>query len=273
MFFIAKWTKMPLTVCGKYIFDKYALYDSFKICETKTVAFLSALEARYLPNPYHNSTHAADVLNSLFYLIKNTSVFEHLTELEIIWSTISSLGHDVGHMALTNRFLITNSHELAIKYNDNSVLESMHSAITFELLIESDKNLFVNLSPDDWSLARKIIIEMILSTDMAKHFELLWNLRAKINSGAEKDYSIPDERLYVLKFMLKCSDIAHAAKKTELHEIWSLKVIEEFFNQGDIEKDIGQPVSMYCDRETTKIAKSQAGFILNLVLPLYEACN
>ena len=31
--------------------------------------------------------------------------------------------------------------------------------------------------------------------------------------------------------------------------------------------------SMYCDRETTHIPKSQAGFIRNICLPLFEAWN
>lgn len=33
------------------------------------------------------------------------------------------------------------------------------------------------------------------------------------------------------------------------------------------------PPSMYCDRETTHIPKSQAGFIKNICLPLFEAWN
>ena len=45
---------------------------------------------------------------------------------------------------------------------------------------------------------------------------------------------------------------------------------EEFFKQGDIEKERGQSVSMYCDRDATDIPKSQAGFIKNICLPLYE---
>lgn len=47
-------------------------------------------------------------------------------------------------------------------------------------------------------------------------------------------------------------------------------MIEEFFRQGDIEKSKNQQVSMYCDRQTTDVAKSQAGFIRMIVLPLYE---
>ena len=33
------------------------------------------------------------------------------------------------------------------------------------------------------------------------------------------------------------------------------------------------PVSMYCDREKTDVSKSQAGFIKNIVLPIFESLN
>ena len=46
--------------------------------------------------------------------------------------------------------------------------------------------------------------------------------------------------------------------------------MEEFFRQGDLEKIKGIPVSMYCDRGNTNIGKSQAGFLRNICLPLYE---
>jgi hypothetical protein len=47
--------------------------------------------------------------------------------------------------------------------------------------------------------------------------------------------------------------------------------MEEFFKQGDLEKSKKLPVSMYCDRMTTNIPKSQAGFLKNICLPLYDA--
>ena len=33
------------------------------------------------------------------------------------------------------------------------------------------------------------------------------------------------------------------------------------------------PVSMYCDRDTTDIFKSQAGFLKNVCIPLYEVLS
>jgi hypothetical protein len=252
---------------------KHGLDKIFGIPEAMLEKLLDAIETRYLPNPYHNATHAADVMNSIFYLVKSSVINDYITNLELLGVIIASLGHDVGHFALTNRFLVATRHRIALKYNDSSVLENMHSAITFKLLARPEMDILLGLDETDWFAIRKIIVDMILATDMAKHFELLGQFRAKLNSSNEQDLSNNEERLFVLKYLLKCSDIGHAAKQVDLHEKWSLKVCEEFFNQGDIEKSSNMPVSMYCDRETTDIAKSQAGFIQNLVIPLYEVVN
>jgi 3',5'-cyclic-nucleotide phosphodiesterase len=124
-------------------------------------------------------------------------------------------------------------------------------------------------------LVRKIVIELVLATDMAKHFDFLGNFRAKLKSGASMAETVCDveERIYLMKIIIKCSDIGHAAKIQEIHEKWSAKVCEEFFTQGDMEKERGLPISMYCDRDSTDIAKSQAGFIANLVLPLFDCVH
>jgi cAMP-specific phosphodiesterase 4 len=50
-------------------------------------------------------------------------------------------------------------------------------------------------------------------------------------------------------------------------------VIDEFYAQGDLEKEKGIPVSMFCDRENGNIGKSQAGFIRNVSLILFETLN
>ena len=47
-------------------------------------------------------------------------------------------------------------------------------------------------------------------------------------------------------------------------------VIDVFFAQGDLEKCKHQLVSTYCDRETTDVDKSQAGFLKNICIPLYQ---
>merc|ERR1712146_609671 len=48
-------------------------------------------------------------------------------------------------------------------------------------------------------------------------------------------------------------------------------VLEEFFAQGDCEKEHGIPVSMFMDRTTTNLGTCQVGFMDALVSPLYNA--
>ena len=47
--------------------------------------------------------------------------------------------------------------------------------------------------------------------------------------------------------------------------------MEEFYAQGDAEKELGIAVSMNCDRRTVSVAKSQVGFITFLVGPVFKA--
>ena len=54
---------------------------------------------------------------------------------------------------------------------------------------------------------------------------------------------------------------------------WSLRVLEEFFNQGDREKEEGLPVTPLCDRLTTSLPASQINFLEFIVAPLFiQAC-
>lgn len=185
-------------------------------------------------------------------------------------SIIAALGHDVGHPGVTNRFLVNNRDDIAIQYNDNSVLENMHSYKTFSLMSKPGCNLFENLSHEDWVKARKLIIEMILETDMSRHFEILGRFRTRAVVLSDLSLENMDDKILILSMGLKCADIGHSAKVPDLHDKWTRLVCDEFYNQGDTEKSRGQQVSMYCDRETSEIPKSQAGFLKNICIPLFE---
>jgi hypothetical protein len=46
--------------------------------------------------------------------------------------------------------------------------------------------------------------------------------------------------------------------------------MEEFFSQGDLEKNEKLPISFLCDRSSTNIPKSQINFINNIVTPCFK---
>lgn len=102
---------------------------------------------------------------------------------------ISAAAHDVDHPGRSSAFLCNSDSSLAILYNDMCVLESHHSALTFKLTLRDDKvNIFKNLDRETYKLVRSIIVDMILATEMTRHFEHL----AKFVSifGAENEVII-----------------------------------------------------------------------------------
>lgn len=193
-----------------------------------------------------------------------------MTSLDLLAVVLAALGHDVGHRALTNRFLVTNRDALALKYNDRSVLENMHCSITFSIMKTPECDLLRSLCLNDWTTIRKLIIEMILDTDMSKHFEVISIFKTRALVLSDLNLSDIDDKCTVLAMGLKCADIGHSAKDTPLHVRWSQLLAEEFYAQGDLEKSRKQTVSMYCDRNNTDLPKSQAGFLKNISLPLHE---
>jgi hypothetical protein len=74
----------------------------------------------------------------------------------------------------------------------------------------------------------------------------------------------------VLSSCVHTSDLSNPAKIQEVFDRWTELVYVEFFNQGDTEKTLGMNVSMLCDRNTTKINKSQVGFIQYVVIPQFD---
>jgi hypothetical protein len=57
-----------------------------------------------------------------------------LDDIEFASMIIGGACHDHEHPGVNNAFLIENREELAIKYNDVSVLENHHVASTFALI-------------------------------------------------------------------------------------------------------------------------------------------
>ena len=71
--------------------------------------------------------------------------------------------------------------------------------------------------------------------------------------------------------MVHLADISNPTKMWPLVLKWTDHLFIEFFNQGDQEKNRGLEISYLMNRETTNIARAQAGFIENLIQPSFQA--
>jgi len=73
-----------------------------------------------------------------------------------------------------------------------------------------------------------------------------------------------------MDFAIHSADISQKARPFEIDRQWVYLLFDEFFEQGDMEKQQGLPISMLCDRDTTKVAGSQPSFVDFVVMPLFQ---
>ena len=103
------------------------------------------------PNPYHNSIHAADVLQTTAHFCTTGSVQKRLRVIHGFALFVAALGHDYRHPGKTNAFLIHTQDDIAITYNDMSVLESFHAAELFKALLRPNMNILGGMDQVSWS--------------------------------------------------------------------------------------------------------------------------
>ena len=70
------------------------------------------------------------------------------------------------------------------------------------------------------------------------------------------------DKTKVLCLMLHSCDVSHPSKRWSLHHRWTARCMEEFFVQGDREKELGLEYSPLCDRHNTMVPQSQIGMYM-----------
>ncbi|XP_034038944.1 cAMP-specific 3',5'-cyclic phosphodiesterase 4D-like [Thalassophryne amazonica] len=266
----------PLTVTMYTVFQERDLLKSFKIPADTFITFMMTLEDHYHADvAYHNNIHAADVVQSTHVLLSTPALEAVFTDLEILSALFASAIHDVDHPGVSNQFLINTNSELALMYNDSSVLENHHLAVGFKLLQEDNCDIFQNLSKKQRQSLRKVVIDMVLATDMSKHMNLLADLKTMVETKKVTSLGVLlldnySDRIQVLQNMVHCADLSNPTKPLELYRQWTDRIMVEFFTQGDRERDKGMEISPMCDKHNASIEKNQVGFIDYIVHPLWE---
>ncbi|XP_015828317.1 3',5'-cyclic-AMP phosphodiesterase 4D isoform X8 [Nothobranchius furzeri] len=266
----------PLTVMMHTIFQERDLLKTFKIPLDTFITYLMTLEDHYHSDvAYHNNIHAADVTQSTHVLLSTPALEAVFTDLEILAAIFASAIHDVDHPGVSNQFLINTNSELALMYNDSSVLENHHLAVGFKLLQEENCDIFQNLTKKQRQSLRKMVIDIVLATDMSKHMNLLADLKTmvetkKVTSSGVLLLDNYSDRIQVLQNMVHCADLSNPTKPLQLYRQWTDRIMEEFFSQGDRERERGMEISPMCDKHNASVEKNQVGFIDYIVHPLWE---
>ena len=142
----------------------------------------------------------------------------------------------------------------------------MHISESFKLMYSNPNcNVFEGFDKEKYKKIRKQMIACVLSTDMSRH-----NLSINFLNKCLSDNNKPEDndKQDYMDLVIHTADISNPTKIFDIYFKWAKLVVEEFYDQGDKEKELGLKCS--CDRTKVTIYKNQLGFIDFIELPFFS---
>ncbi|KAJ1360839.1 cGMP-specific 3',5'-cyclic phosphodiesterase [Parelaphostrongylus tenuis] len=108
---------------------------------------------------------------------------------------------------------------------------------------------------------RHSIVEMVLATDISRHFEYIVRF-TKMNIVDVPDDAREGNSMTICNMLVKCADISNPTREWALCQRWAYRIVEEYFDQTREELEKGLPITMEVfDRLTCNVPLTQCGFI------------
>ncbi|KAK8896781.1 hypothetical protein M9Y10_014698 [Tritrichomonas musculus] len=252
-----------------YLFNLFGLMKEFKITNEMLFHFLSLIKESYNKVPYHNWIHAIDVTQFMAYQLHTTGLSNTFTKFEIFAMLVASICHDANHDGFTNQYNVKAQTPLGILFRNQSVMETHHCTVMINIMTRDEANLMHSLDENQSTKMWYLLINLILSTDMAKHFTIV-DQGNKMVDEKRKWQKDENDRLLVMELLIKAADISNVSRRFEIADRWASDLCEEFFRQGDLEKASGMDCSPNNDREHMEVENSQIAFYRSVCFPLFE---
>ena len=249
---------------------------------------------------FHNWHHVADVTQCLYTVLLKTGLNNALTTEQLIAVFLAAPAHDLDHRGRSNALEIAEETDIAKEFPDEKVraccwrlgicagceshltrarlqgpLENHHARLALKTLDDTD--ILANLSDVDKRVVRACLKNGILATDMGRHGAIMNGFKESIadleneeSNLRAADFFIPGEKGWLmLGMLLKCCDVSNPGRPISTADKWNMLVYDEFYAEGDIDRQRGRPLNPLHDKENNNIAKSSVGFIGFVVCPIY----
>jgi hypothetical protein len=239
-----------------FLLHKHKIFKSLKISMEKYMSFITKIQNGYKDITYHNKTHGADLSATVYFYMMKGEYLEkaNLDDMDFCAMIVGGACHDHEHPGFNNVYMVETRDELAIRYNDVSVLENHHVASTFNIIKSEKYDIFQNFEVSDFKKIRSKMIGCILATDMSKHFSDLGKFKSRITANDFAPQTTDKDLTMHTVFHL--ADISNPAKNFPICQKWTELLYVEFFLQGDNERDRGMSITYLMDRASTNIAKA-----------------
>lgn len=270
----------PLQTFGLAVFQHSGLISRFHIDHCKLEQFLMTIEKGYRTDvPYHNRAHATSVLHFMYVLLTQGGVAAALggnADLIVLASLVAAVVHDYEHLGVNNKFLEVTQHDRAKEWNNEHINENHHINAAWAVLQQPQCNFLDHLCEEEFNMLESLVFAMVLGTDMADSDSLKNTFESQLE-GCSSPTFVPSchaEVVVSLQMVLKCADLGHLATDWQVHLEWVSRLEDEFFLQGEKEKQCGiEEITFLMDRNAKigGVSQNQVGFFEFVALPLFKA--
>ncbi|XP_037068397.1 LOW QUALITY PROTEIN: probable 3',5'-cyclic phosphodiesterase pde-5 [Pollicipes pollicipes] len=231
------------------------------------IRFTITVKKNYRRVPYHNWTHGFAVANMIYCIIKhNPDVFKTIESLSLY---VGSLCHDLDHRGRNNKFMLDTDSAIAAIYS-TSTMEHHHFNQTVTILQQEGHNILGKLSSSEYKQALSNIKHCILATDLALFFPNKAKLAGILKEGLF-DWGNSEHRLLLQAISMTACDLCASSKPWKIQIQTVADIFEEFYEQGDAEKQAGRTPLQLMDRsQHDQQAHSQVGFLTGICIPCYD---
>jgi 3'5'-cyclic nucleotide phosphodiesterase len=185
-------------------------------------------------------------------------------------TAFATIIHDVGHPGVPNSVLVSEGHELAIRYHDRSVSEQNSVDLAFGILLGDKFTALretIYQTPEEFTRFRKLVVHNVMATDLwdaklnqmrnerwDKAFSDLAAFQPPTKESADRKASI------VLEHLITASDISHCMQHWAIYLKWNENLFQEQYDAYNAGRSATNPADYWYAGELS--------FFDNYVLPL-----
>jgi hypothetical protein len=228
------------------------------------------VRSQYHNVPFHNFQHVYTVLQMCYLLLTESATVQAAVVSPVARFTLlmAALCHDMNHPGNNNDYEIKSSSDLALRYNDVSVLENHHCSTMFQTMKRHNLRSHIEAGGGNWKEFRKIAVRAIFCTDMTRHKDLL----QQVYEGLKEPEALPVEDW--VAYIVHTADLGNLTLDWGIAVMWEERIFNEFEQQAQREEEEGLEVASYMSNlDEVSRAKIQLGFIDFVLLPWWEAMD
>uniref|UniRef100_A0A8D0G963 Phosphodiesterase n=1 Tax=Sphenodon punctatus TaxID=8508 RepID=A0A8D0G963_SPHPU len=264
-------TEHELIKCGIRLFFEINVIEKFKVPPEVLTRWMYTVRKGYRDITYHNWRHGFNVGQTMFTLLMTGRIKKYYTDLEAFAMVAAAFCHDIDHRGTNNLYQMKSVAPLA-RLHGSSILERHHLEYSKTLLQDESLNIFQNLNKRQFETVLHLFEVAIIATDLALYFKKRTMFQKIVDAiekmqteeEAIKYISIdPTKKEVIMAMMMTGCDLSAITKPWEVQSQVALMVANEFWEQGDLERDVlqQQPIPMMDRKKGDELPKLQVGFI------------